>query len=171
MILPTAYLPPLSYFQTLESEPCTIEVMESFTKQTFRNRARIANHILLTVPVKKVETHQLTRDVEISYLTHWQHQHWQALKSEYGLTPYYDYYADILRPWYETQTRFLIDLNTALTQTILGLIHNRPFTPATVPSMARTTDWSTLQWTDTHPWQSQTSILDALFEQGPTIKI
>ena len=30
MILPTAYLPPLSYMQALMSEPATIEAMETF---------------------------------------------------------------------------------------------------------------------------------------------
>ena len=41
MILPTAYLPPLSYLQALMSEPVTIEQMETFEKQTFRNRCLI----------------------------------------------------------------------------------------------------------------------------------
>ena len=58
MILPTAYLPPKSYMEALMSEPATIEQMESFEKQTFRNRALIrdakAELVRLTVPVKKV---------------------------------------------------------------------------------------------------------------------
>ena len=71
MILPTAYLPPRSYFEALMCEPVTIEQMETFEKQTFRNRALIRDAkgdlIRLTVPVGKVEHKQLTRDIEISY--------------------------------------------------------------------------------------------------------
>lgn len=66
VILPTAYLPPSSYIETLMSEPVTIEQMETFEKQTFRNRALIRDAqgelVRLTVPVKKVEHKQLTRD-------------------------------------------------------------------------------------------------------------
>ena len=60
-----------------------IEQMETFEKQTFRNRCLIRDPkgeiIRLTVPVKKVEHKQLTRDIEISYQTRWQHQHWIAI--------------------------------------------------------------------------------------------
>ena len=59
MILPTAYLPPRSYIEALMSEPATIEQMESFEKQTFRNRCLIRDAkgelVRLTVPVGKVE--------------------------------------------------------------------------------------------------------------------
>ena len=101
MILPTAYLPPKSYLEALMSEPATIEQMESFEKQTFRNRALLRgvrgdgvqvtgeNLIRLTVPVKKVEHKQLTRDIAISYQTRWQHQHWITLMSTYQHTPYF----------------------------------------------------------------------------------
>ena len=41
MVMPTAYLPPLSYMEALMREPATIEQMETFEKQTFRNRCLI----------------------------------------------------------------------------------------------------------------------------------
>ena len=62
LILPTAYLPPLSYIEVLMSEPTMIEQMETFEKQTFRNRSLIRDAngelVRLTVPVKKVEHKQ-----------------------------------------------------------------------------------------------------------------
>ena len=55
------------------SEPYEIEQMETFEKQTFRNRCLIRDPkgeiIRLTVPVGKVEHKQLTRDIQISYKT------------------------------------------------------------------------------------------------------
>ena len=85
MILPTAYLPGRSYMDALMREPGTIEQMETFEKQTFRNRTLIRDAkgeiVRLTVPVGKVEHKQLTRDIQISYQTRWQHQHWITIVS------------------------------------------------------------------------------------------
>jgi hypothetical protein len=166
MILPTAYLPPLSYMQALMSEPATIEQMESFEKQTFRNRCLIRDAkgeiVRLTVPVGKVEHKQLTRDIQISYQTRWQHQHWITLVSAYQHTPYFLYFADYLRPFYEKQYKWLLDLNDELNATLLALLKKER--PQGQITGARTTDWSGEIWTDKHPWQTELSILDTLFD-------
>ena len=172
LILPTAYLPPLSYMEALMREPATIEQMETFEKQTFRNRAIIRDAkdelVRLTIPVKKVEHKQLTRDIEISYQTRWQHQHWITLVSAYQHTPYFMYFADYLKPFYEREYKWLIDLNDELNATIVSLLKKER--PALVESQKskverRTTDWSGQIWTDKHPWQTEISILDRLFDE------
>ena len=161
------------------SEPATIEQMETFEKQTFRNRATIAIHnsqctihnvelVRLTVPVKKVEHKQLTRDIQISYQTRWQHQHWITLVSAYQHTPYFMYFADYLRPFYERETKWLVDLNDELNATIISLLKKER--PTNVQRtmydvQRRTTDWSGQIWTDKHPWQTEISILDTLFDE------
>ena len=164
---------PRSYFEALMSAPYEIEVMESFEKQTFRNRCLIhdaqGRKIRLTVPVRKVEHKQLTRDVEISYQSHWQHQHWIALESAYRHTPYFMYFADYLRVHYEKEYKWLVDLNDALTETIAALLRReRPIVEtlciASLQADKRTTDWSGEVWTDRHRWQKEESILDTLFE-------
>ena len=169
MVLPTTYLGPLSWFKQL---PATIEVNETFEKQTFRNRCLLRNNIRLTVPVCKVESKQLTRDIQISYQQRWQHQHWMAIRSTYEHTPYFLYYEDYLRPFYERETKYLIDLNTALTETIWRLLHNEyPLNGCPIGGNltegAYTSTWSGQTWTDRHPWQNEKSILDTLFELGP----
>ena len=172
MVLPTAYLPPLSYLQALMSEPVTIEQMETFEKQTFRNRCLIRDTkgelVRLTVPVGKVEHKQLTRDIQISYQTRWQHQHWITLVSAYQHTPYFLYFADYLRPFYEKEYKWLLDLNDEMNATLVSLINKQR--PALVESQKskverRTTDWSGQIWTDKHPWQTELSILDTLFDE------
>ena len=172
MVLPTAYLPPLSYLQALMSEPVTIEQMETFEKQTFRNRCLIRDTkgelVRLTVPVGKVEHKQLTRDIQISYQTRWQHQHWITLVSAYQHTPYFMYFADYLRPFYEKEYKWLLDLNDEMNATLVSLINKQR--PALVESQKskverRTTDWSGNIWTDKHPWQTELSILDTLFDE------
>ena len=172
MMLPTAYLPPKSYMEALMSEPATIEQMESFEKQTFRNRALIRDAkgelVRLTVPVKKVEHKQLTRDIEISYQTRWQHQHWITLVSAYQHTPYFLYFADYLRPFYEKEYKWLLDLNDEMNATLVALLkQERPLLDESQKSKVerRTADWSGLIWTDKHPWQTEISILDTLFDE------
>ena len=153
--------------EALMSEPATIEQMESFEKQTFRNRALIRDAkgeiVRLTVPVGKVEHKQLTRDIQISYQTRWQHQHWVTLVSAYQHTPYFMYFADYLRPFYERETKWLVDLNDELNATIVSLL-KKERQQGTVTS-SRTSDWSGQIWTDKHPWQTEISILDTLFDE------
>jgi len=180
----------MSYMRALMSEPAMIEQMETFEKQTFRNRCTIRgtmdrsgsgagktgqwtkdNLIRLTVPVKKVEHKQLTRDIEISYQTRWQHQHWITLVSTYQHTPYFMYFSDYLKPFYEREYRWLIDLNDELNATLVSLINKqRPSAISRQPS-ERTQDWSGLTWTDKHPWQTEESVLCTLFDEFEDSKI
>lgn len=156
----------------LMSESATIEQMETFEKQTFRNRALILDAkgemVRLTVPVKKVEHKQLTRDIEISYQTRWQHQHWITLVSAYQHTPYFLYFADYLRPFYEREYKWLLDLNDELNATIISLLcKQRPTNAQCTKDKAqrRTLDWSGQIWTDKHLWQTELSVLDTLFDE------
>lgn len=159
------------------SEPARIEQMETFEKQTFRNRALIeskvesqkskASRIMLTVPVKKVEHKQLTRDIEISYQTRWQHQHWITLVSTYQHTPYFLYFADYLKPFYEKKYKWLLDLNDEMNATLASLIKRERPTDVRCTMynvQRRTQDWSGQIWTDKHPWQTELSVLDTLFD-------
>ena len=173
MILPTAYLPPLSYMQALMSEPVTIEQMETFEKQTFRNRCLIkakgegtkGECIRLTVPVKKVEHKQLSRDIQISYQTRWQHQHWITLVRAYQQTPYFMYFADYLRPFYEKEYKWLLDLNDEMNETLVSLLKKQQPSAFSHKYSDRTQDWSGQIWTDKHPWQTEVSVLDTLFDE------
>jgi hypothetical protein len=150
-----------------------IEQMETFEKQTFRNRCLIRctkdartihDSLILTVPVKKVEHKQLTRDIEISYQSRWQHQHWMAIESAYRHKPYFIYFADYLRPYYEKQTKWLLDLNDGLMETIVSLLRKERPETVGISLTNRSKEWSGQTWTDRHPWQTEISILDELFD-------
>jgi hypothetical protein len=153
--------------QALMSEPVSIEQMETFEKQTFRNRCLIRDPkgewVRLTVPVGKVEHKQLTRDIQISYQTRWQHQHWITLVSTYQHTPYFRYFADYLKPFYEKEYKWLLDLNDEMNATLMALM--RKERPKGIINTVRTADWSGQIWTDKHPWQTEISILDTLFDE------
>ncbi len=181
MILPTTYMGSVEWYRQFLANPSAvqIEVMESFPKQTYRNRCTITTPdgpLTLSVPVKRADSKQLTRDVEISYQQRWQHQHWITLVSAYKRTPYFDYYADFFRPFYEQETRFLVDFNEKIHEVIVDLMKNNAtvaikkdninnLCAAPTLRLAKTTDWQGL---DLGPcFGNGQSILDTLFEYGP----
>ena len=61
----------------------------------------------LTVPLEKPQEWRSTRlsDVKVSSHGEWWHVHWGAICSAYGRTPYFEYYADDLRPTYSGDVR------------------------------------------------------------------
>jgi hypothetical protein len=175
LILPTTYFGPVEWYRRFcsNSSDVLLEVMESFPKQTYRNRCTIGTPdgpLTLSVPVKRADSKQLTRDVEISYQQKWQHQHWIALKSAYKRTPYFDYYADFLRPFYEKETRFLVDFNEEIHGVVRQLLMNKvslAHSPMAggLPLLCRTAEW---QGQDLeYCFGDGCSILDMLFEYGP----
>jgi hypothetical protein len=168
IILPTTYLGSSDWYKQYfaNSNNVLIEAMESFSKQTYRNRSTITTPdgpLTLSVPVRRADSKQLTRDVEISYQQRWQHQHWIALVSAYKRTPYFDYYADYFRPFYEKETKFLVDLNNGLHDVIVSLIQNNA--TITQQHTPLTRDWMGQDLEQ--KFGGKTSILDLLFEWGP----
>jgi len=176
MVLPVAYMAPKEWYKAylIAPEAVEIEGLESFEKQTCRNRCYIgcmkdkgtmSEGIMLSVPVKKVEHKQLTKDIEISYQSHWQHQHWISLVSTYKNAPYFDYYEEFFKPFYEKEYRFLWDFNSAIHETIMALLHNeRPKKPS-AHSYRCTADWKGEELN--RFFGDGKSILDELFEFGP----
>ncbi len=172
MTLPTAYWGPKAWFERalrMSDTDCPqIEVYDSFPKQTLRNRCFIlaptGERVMLTVPLRKVESKQLTRDVRISYQQHWQHQHWQAILSAYGKSPFFDYYADFIRPLYEREFGFLLDLNDATFMVAAALLKNEMPSAGQIP-LGRTAEWMNAD-TDSC-WGDEISILNDLFLFGP----
>ena len=126
ILLSSAYLPPVSFFTAINSGgDVLIEQYDNYCKQTYRNRCRIATSAgiqTLTIPVVKSDSpKQLMKDVRISDHGDWRRQHWNALESAYMNSPFFMYYQDDFRPFYEKKYEFLIDFNTELTLLIMKL--------------------------------------------------
>ena len=127
MLLASAYLPPIQYVALLTKQgKAQIETMEHYVKQSYRNRARIlsANGVLnLIVPLEKADgCKTLMKDVRIAYNDRWNAEHWIAITSAYNSSPFFEYYADDLQPFFTKKYSFLVDYNTELLQCILSLI-------------------------------------------------
>ena len=191
VLLCSAYLPPVSFFTAINSGgDVLIEQYDNYCKQTYRNRCRIATASgiqTLTIPIVKADTpKQLMKDVRISDHGEWRHQHWNALESAYMNSPFFMYYQDDFRPFYEKKYEFLIDFNTELTLRIMELagikkelrltqsyiyksedvIDLRPLAEPGVQEPANPqTYWQVFK--QKHGFQPNLSAVDLLFNMGP----
>ncbi|WP_240925080.1 WbqC family protein [Maribellus sediminis] len=123
LLLSTAYFAPVHFYaRYLQHEPVYIEQFEHFPKQTYRNRCVISGGngpISLVVPVVKGRGPKvLMKDLQISYDTEWQRNHWQTIVSAYNSSPYFEYYQDDLVPFFQQKTQFLLDYNQKIHATI-----------------------------------------------------
>ena len=129
-LLTTTYFGPIQWYQKLHRMPCILEQHDHFVKQTYRNRCVIATANgtqTLTVPIERYDgTKCPMRDIRISDHGNWRHLHWNALVSAYGETPFFEFYADDLRPFFEKQHTFLFDLNLDIMHTMCQLLDVRP---------------------------------------------
>jgi hypothetical protein len=66
------------------------------------------------------------KDIRISDHGNWRHLHWNAIESAYNNTPFFEYYKDDLRPFYENKYTFLADFNEELRCKICELMDISP---------------------------------------------
>lgn len=176
--LPSLFCPPPAYYrQLLMHRTATVCCAERFDKRRKEHhRCVIADargRMELTVPVAKPYG-ATWADCRVSMHGRWNEVMWTALESAYGRTPYFEYFADDLRPLllrpddgFTTVTALNADFDHAI-RCCLGL-----------ESTVTQTDGSFPQ--DIEPWQPQPywqvrrdklgfipglSILDMMFNLG-----
>jgi hypothetical protein len=192
VLLSTTYFGPIQWYQKLyRAEHVEIEQWESFQKQTYRNRCLIAtaNGVqALTVPVEHGDS-PLIKDIRLSDHGNWRHLHWNALQSAYGESPFFEYYQDDIRPFFEKHWTFLLDFNEEIRQKMCELIDIQPnvsYTEGFIPEESPLTSYRTAispkhpqddpdflpkryyqVYEQKHGFLPNLSILDLLFNMGP----
>ena len=118
VLLDLHYLPCVAYFVAIyQADKVNIAGAERFEKRTYRNRTSIltANGTLdLTVPVYGANKRTPLQGVKIDYHEKWMNQHWRAIQSAYGKSPFFDFYAEEFKTIIYSQTSHLYDLNKKL---------------------------------------------------------
>ena len=135
-ILATTYFGPVQWYQKLNRfDDVLMEQHEHFLKQTYRNRCVIATtqgQQALTVPVEAPVGEGVAlsktpiKDVRISNHGKWRTEHWNALQSAYGESPFFEFYEDDIRPFFENRWEFLLDFNMAITEKMCELLDIHP---------------------------------------------
>lgn len=192
----TAYAAPVQYYwHWNRSDSRIVEVCEHYIKQSWRNRCLIATAngpMVLSLPVESGAGKTSIKDVRLSDHGNWRHLHWNSIESAYNSSPFFEYYADDLRPIYEKRYAFLFDFNEALHRcfcSLLDLDSNATTTKLFQPdSPADCLDLRTLihpkkPWNEVdttfcskpyyqvfdlkYGFQPNLSIMDLLFNMGP----
>ncbi len=200
LVLSTAYFPPVQYISKCARHgQVLIEQHENYQKQSFRNRCEIyhANGRLpLSVPV--INDHgrkTIIKDCRVDNLRAWQNNHWRSIESSYRSSPFYEFYRDDLQEIFQKKYDFLLDLNQDTLQLALSWLDMdctckrtgeyvfsypsgcKDYRYAIHPKgQFRKNDhaYQEIQYTqvfeEKHGFQSNLSILDLLFNEGPNAK-
>jgi hypothetical protein len=165
----------LQNYGTTEVLESIIDKNERWQKQTERNRCIIATANgtqMLTVPVSvpAKEGNITTGDILISDHGNWRHLHWNALSSAYGMSPFFDYYADDIKPFFSEKWELLADYNLAVTKKMIELLGGDDILrQKTFQKPSDKTEikpyYQTFQ--KRHGFIPNLSILDLLFNEGP----
>lgn len=181
-------MPSVEYVARLLREECVIDLGEHYVKRSERNRASIlsANGAMpLTVHVENANRmRQKMLDVRIDYSKRWQHQHWVSILSAYKSSPYFDYFADQIEPFYRREWQFLVDYNREYLQVLLRLLgakcevrYSEQYVAASEGDLdlrPKNRNGSTFVaepyfqvFSDRMPFQANLSILDLVMCEGP----
>lgn len=189
IILHPSYFPSISHFVAIsQADLVTFEMEDNFQKQTNRSRMYIysPNGIqLLNVPVKhSKDAHQRIKEVRIENDFDWQKQHFKSLEAAYRTSPFFEYFEDDIRPVFEKQHAFLMDLNfetMSIVSKCLGLEFDYDETAEYFHEVNDKTDFRRLingkkdnssfesytqVFGEKHGYLNNLSILDLLFNEG-----
>jgi len=101
ILLELHYLPSIQYVSKLLQYPNTmLEQHENYSKNQQQ-------------PIK---------EVKLKYDEPWQNQHWSAIKSAYGKSPFFEHYEHLFFPIFQKKYEYLWDWNWDLLQVILSII-------------------------------------------------
>lgn len=127
ILLELHYLPSIQYVSKLFQYPNVIlEQQENYSKGSYRNRCHLASSmglLRLSLPLAGGKNQQQPiREVKLKYDEPWQSQHWTAIKSAYGKSPFFEHYEHRFLPIFQKKYEYLWDWNRELLQVIMNII-------------------------------------------------
>jgi hypothetical protein len=193
ILIESQYFPSVAYFVAIyNAKEVWIENYELFEKRSFRNRCTIqtSNGSLdLTVPVYGANKKNLTQKLQIDMHEKWVNNHWRAIQSAYGKSPFFDFYAQGFNEILFSKETNLFNLNQKLLtnclsclqiDTKIGLttLYEKKPEPHIIDLRSRIhprKPLSALNWFNAKPYQQifgnnfvpNLSVLDLLFCSGP----
>lgn len=183
------YWGPISYYAALIScDEVVFEQHERFQKQSYRSRCYIDGPngpLMLNLAIDHNHKDAI-RETLISSTKNWAQQHWQALQTSYNASPFFDALAPEIEALYDQAPSRLLDLNLATTQLVLKWLRCKvrvAFSESWQKENPELTDYreafsakkraQVVQppypqvFDHKHGFQSDLSILDLIFNEGP----
>lgn len=126
-IIDNQFIPCVNWFKmSINQSYILISEYQRWKKMSFGNRCVLSGGngmIPLSIPVENGRDQKcLFKDVRIANKENWQPRHWRTLVSCYNRSPYFEYYQEGFRPFFEKKYDFLIDLNLAIIQTCIDYL-------------------------------------------------
>ena len=191
ILLHPTYFPSISHFVAMsQADGILFEIEDNFQKQTNRNRTYIYSPngiLLLNIPVKHSKAnHQGTKDIQVDFDADWQKQHYKSLETAYRGSPFFEFFKDDIRPFFEKKHKFLLDLNLETLEIISKCLRVK-FDYITTSEYATAVDPSIISdcryladgkkdpcsferytqvFDDKHGFVNNLSVLDLLFNEG-----
>ena len=190
VLLHPTYFPSISHFVAMvHADKIVFEVEDNFQKQTNRNRMYIYSPNgmqLLNIPLKHspIGKHQKFKDSKIESAFDWQKQHFKSLEAAYRTSPFFEYFEDDIRPIFEKQHTYMMDLNFQVMEVVadcLGMDFSYDKTEEYFHTIADMQDYRYLAngkkdnsqfdpytqvFEEKHSYINNLSILDLLFNEG-----
>ena len=95
-----------------------MDACEHFVKQSYRSRCPIYGpngKQDLIIPIVHDKLYEIPiKEVRIANDYRWQIVHWRSLEAAFKNSPYFEFYEDAFRPYYEKKYNFLFDFNLEL---------------------------------------------------------
>ncbi|MFK8007024.1 MAG: WbqC family protein [Saprospiraceae bacterium] len=127
VLLELHYLPSIQYVsKLLQFSRVMLEQHENYSKGSYRNRCHLASSmglLRLSLPLAGGKNQQQPiREVKLKYDEPWQNQHWTAIKSAYGKSPFFEHYEHRFLPIFQKKYEYLWDWNWDLLHVVLEII-------------------------------------------------
>ena len=126
LLIELHYFPCVQFFSILHQyDTIVLEAHETFQKQSYRNRAKILSSQKvenILIPVLSGNSHLPIRDIRIDEGQKWRIIHQRAIRSAYGKSPFFEYYAEDILSLYDKPVSFLFDFNLEVLTLCLKLL-------------------------------------------------
>lgn len=128
-VIQPSYIPWRGYFDIIRRSDLFVFYDDvQYDKNGWRNRNRIKTSqgtVWLTVPVQSsgaLTQGRLIKDVRVDSRSRWNAKHWRSIQQAYSKAPHFEWVAEKLKPIYEKEFEFLVDVDIALTATCCDLL-------------------------------------------------
>lgn len=128
---------------------------------------------VLQIPVEKKGSADLIKELKINYDHKWIKEHWNALQTAYGKSPFYEFYDYKFKHIFEQKPTYLIDFNLLVLEQIFAALQ---IDKKSIEFVAKENESSLESWSETPYYQvfedkfgfrNNLSVLDLIFNLGP----
>lgn len=123
LIKPT-YFPPISHWKHILSGNILWDIKSTYNKQTLTNRTYIDSpngELMLSIPIKHSGNigPRAYSEVKIDYSFNWKKNHFKSIKISYQSSPYFEFYEEDLKNFYQVETSNLYNFNLKSVELVL----------------------------------------------------